>query len=96
MIDTGSTSTVIQPAIIEQLKISPIGTTIINTPSCDGYECAQYAITLYFNIPIVIETFDAIQAPLKGQNIQCLIGRDTLAHGILIYNGYMQQVTLSF
>lgn len=96
MIDTGSTCTVIQPEIIQQLEINPVGTVFINTPSCKDFECGQYAVQIYFPIPVVVETYDAIQAPLRGQKIQCLIGRDTLAHGILIYNGYTQQITLSF
>jgi hypothetical protein len=42
--------------------------------------------------------FDAkvIEAPLQGQHIQCLIGRDVLAHGVLIYIGYANQFSLSF
>lgn len=97
LIDTGSTSTVIQPSVIQQLGISPIGITLINTPSCNNFECEQYALQIHFlSIPVMVETYDAIQAPLQGQNIQCLIGRDTLRHGLLIYNGYAQQITLSF
>ena len=34
-------------------------------------------------------------APLKGQNIDCLIGRDILSKGILIYIGYDNSFTLS-
>lgn len=37
-----------------------------------------------------------IEAPLQGQHIQGLIGRDILAHGVLIYTGYANQFTLSF
>jgi hypothetical protein len=33
---------------------------------------------------------------MGGQNIQCLIGRDILQHGVLIYIGYSNQFTLSF
>jgi hypothetical protein len=38
----------------------------------------------------------AIEAPLQGQHIQCLIGRDVLAHGVLVYIGYTNSFTLSF
>ena len=36
-----------------------------------------------------------IGAPLDGQEINGLIGRDLLKHGILIYIGYKNQFTLS-
>jgi hypothetical protein len=38
----------------------------------------------------------AIEAPLKGQQTQCLIGRDVLAHAVFVYTGYINQFTLSF
>jgi hypothetical protein len=33
---------------------------------------------------------------LGGQPVQCLIGRDILQHGVLVYIGYANQFTLSF
>jgi len=36
-----------------------------------------------------------ISAPLEGQEISSLIGRDVLKNGILIYIGYMNQFTFS-
>lgn len=36
------------------------------------------------------------EAPLKGQHIQCLVGRDVLQHGVFIYTGYDNSFTLSF
>ena len=41
-------------------------------------------------------SFIAIEAPLGGQHIECLIGRDVLKHGVLTYIGYINQFTLSF
>ncbi len=45
---------------------------------------------------VMVHNAVAIEAPLAGQHIQCLIGRDILQHGVLIYVGYMNQFTLSF
>jgi len=36
------------------------------------------------------------EAPLQGQNIQCLLGRDLLAYGLLVYNGPTNTFTLAF
>ena len=44
---------------------------------------------------VVVETV-VIAAPLQGQHIQCLIGRDVLRHGVFIYTGYTETFTLSF
>ena len=44
----------------------------------------------------VVAEVAAIEAPLEGQAIQCLIGRDVLSHGVFVYTGYINQFTLSF
>jgi len=95
MIDTGATGTVIQQGIASQLGLNPIGVVFINTPSSTNVRCLEYLVRLVFPNNVVVET-TAIEAPLQGQHIQCLIGRDTLAHGVLIYIGYTNTFTLSF
>lgn len=95
MIDTGATGTVIQHGVAGQLGLEPVGIAYINTPSSANVQCNKYAVRLMFAINVVVEAI-VIEAPLQGQNIQCLIGRDVLAHGILIYIGYANQFTLSF
>lgn len=95
MIDTGATNSVVNPAVIKALKINPIGVTKINTPSSVGVECYQYKAGIIFPNNVFVETSELIEAPLQGQHIQCLIGRDILKHGVLIYNGYMRTVTFS-
>lgn len=37
-----------------------------------------------------------IEAPLQGQNIQALIGRDDLKHGVFIYQGPQQPIHVEF
>jgi predicted aspartyl protease len=95
MIDTGATGTVISPSIPKQLNLSPVGVTSINTASHANVRCYQYPLRILFPRNVVAETL-AIAAPLQGQNIQCLIGRDLLRHGVLTYIGYANQFTLSF
>ena len=96
MIDTGATGSVITQGLAATLGINPVGTTFINTPSSTNVNCFQFDVQLVFpnniNIPSIVVT----EAPLQGQYIQCLIGRDVLQHGVLIYTGYDNSFTLSF
>ena len=95
MIDTGATGTVVREDIVKQLNLHPIGVTLINTPSSTNVQCYEYLMRLLFPNNVIVETF-VIAAPLQGQNILCLIGRDVLQHGVFIYTGYVNTFTLSF
>lgn len=95
MIDTGATGSVIQPAIARQLGLHPVGVVSISTPSSENVPCLQYLVRLIFPNNVIVEAL-AIEAPLRGQHIQSLVGRDVLAHGVFVYTGYINQFTLSF
>lgn len=95
MIDTGATATVIEANIAKQLGLKPIGIVEITTASSENVPCYQYIIRLLFPNNVIVEA-TAIEAPLKGQQTQCLIGRDVLALGVFVYTGYINQFTLSF
>ena len=95
LIDTGATGTVIHPELVKQLGLKPIGIVSITTPSSENVPCYEYIIRIMFPNNVVMESF-AVEAPLKGQQIQCLIGRNVLARGVLVYTGYINQFTLSF
>jgi len=95
MIDTGATGTVIQDGIAAKLRLQPVGTVYINTPSSANVLCYRYTVRFLFPNNVVVDSI-VIEAPLQGQPIQCLIGRDILAHGVFVYIGYMNQFTLSF
>jgi predicted aspartyl protease len=96
LIDTGATGTVIQQGISSQLKINPIGTTYITTPSSRNVRCLQYDVQLIFPNSVIVPTLIVTEAPLQGQHIQCLIGRALLSNAVLIYTGYDNSYTLSF
>lgn len=95
MIDTGATGTVIREDIVNQLNLNPVGVTLINTPSSTNVQCYEFLMRILFPNNVVVETV-VIAAPLQGQHIQCLIGRDVLHHGVFIYTGYTETFTLSF
>jgi predicted aspartyl protease len=95
MIDTGATNTVIRQGLAQQLGLHPVGVTYINTPSSSNVACYEYLVRLVFPNNVVGET-TAIEAPLRDQHIQCLIGREVLAHGVFVYIGYSNLFSLSF
>jgi len=95
MIDTGATVSVIEPDVAKRLGLKPVGIVEISTASSESVECYQYLIRLIFPNNVIVET-TAVEAPLRGQQTQCLIGRDVLSHGVLVYTGYINQFTLSF
>lgn len=95
MIDTGATGTVIREDIPPQLGLRPVGVSFINTPSSTNVKCYEYSIRLVFPNNVIVEA-SVLAAPLQGQHTQCLIGRDILAHGVLIYIGYTHTFSLSF
>jgi hypothetical protein len=96
-IDTGASSSVIQLGKLAPLGLNPVGQTFINTPSSQNLPCLQYAVRLLFPQHAgFVELATVTEAPLQGQNIQFLIGRDVLHFGLLIYNGTHGSFTLAF
>lgn len=95
MIDTGATSGVIRQGFAAQLGLNPVGVAYITTPSSTNVACYEYLVRLVFPNNVVAET-TVLEAPLLGQHIQCLIGRDVLAHGVFVYIGYGNLFSLSF
>ena len=96
-IDTGAVKTVLNPATIQALGLTAVGTTPIVTPSTSApVNLNLFDVAIVFPSGVVIPERRAIEAPLKGQAIQALIGRDILSTAILTYIGPMNQFTLSF
>lgn len=97
MVDTGASSTVITPSVVQALGVQPVGVQQMSTPSTQQPVVVhQYDVSLHFPNGVTVHGARALEAPLGGQHIQCLIGRDVLQHGVLIYIGYARQFTLSF
>ena len=95
MVDTGASLTVIQTGIAQKLGLQAVGAIQVNTPSSQNVLCTQYAVRILLPKGVVASVL-ATEAPLQGQNIQGLIGRDLLKHGVLVYLGTEDQFTLSF
>jgi predicted aspartyl protease len=95
LIDTGASHCVIQEDIPKKLGLKPIGVIKISTPSCKDRECYSYFLRMAIPTHDLVYEGSFTAVPLEGQGIACLIGRDILAHGILIYIGYANQFTFS-
>jgi predicted aspartyl protease len=95
LVDTGASHTVIQQNLAVRLGIQPVGVSSFNTASTANVLCPRYEVRLLFPQGIV---FDAtvVEAPLPGQQIQCLIGRDILAGAVFVYLGESNLFSLSF
>jgi predicted aspartyl protease len=97
LIDTGASSTVLNPEVIARLNIKPVGVATIVTPSTtSAVICNRYHINVYFSEDFVVENVFAIEAPMGGVPYQCLIGRDILRFATLVYAGPRNQFTLEF
>ena len=95
LVDTGAGWTVIRAGTAAQLGLNQIGAVSINTPNSAGVVCPQYSVRIVLPNNVSFEGA-VIEAPLHGQKIQCLIGRDILMHGALIYTGFSNTWALCF
>jgi hypothetical protein len=92
MIDTGASNTVIDPAILNQLNLSPTGVTSVHTPSTGNvpHQVQQYDISLLIAHPTITRHFHALpvsECLLKVQGFDGLLGRDILRECLFIYTG---------
>lgn len=105
MVDTGASSTCVDPSVLNQLGLSPTGSVPVHTPSSG----ATPAMKDQFDFGLVIPGADRSHAPLilgaipvlsaelvATQGFEVLIGRDILQNCVLVYNGYAQFFTLAF
>jgi hypothetical protein len=95
IVDTGAHRTVIQQNLAVQLGLQPISLTSVNTASSAYVLCPEYDVRLLFPRDVVRE-LPVLEAPLPGQNVQCLIGRDILSRAVLVYLGETNLFSLSF
>lgn len=86
MFDTGARRTVIRRGLGASLGLTPIGFRTIGT--ADGrLECAVFSVSIV--IPDLGPSFvgAVLEMALEGQNVDCLLGRDLLRHGLFVFNG---------
>jgi hypothetical protein len=100
LIDTGASNTCIDPSIVTSLGLQPTGLMQIITPSTGNVPvlCSQYDISVIFPFPLMVfsvPTLPVTESSLAHQGFAMLIGRDILAHSLLIYDGKNNEFTFS-
>ena len=93
LIDTGTSGTVLDPAIISQLGTTSTGIMTAHTPSTQQGapgEFNQFDVSLHIPTLTLTRSFQALpvgESGFKHQGFDCLLGRDVLAQCLLIYTG---------
>ena len=95
LIDTGASHTVLQQGLASRIGAPPVSTSTFHTASHANVLCSRFKVQLYFPHAVVLEA-TVVEMPLQGQPIQCLIGRDILAHAVLVYLGERNLFSISF
>lgn len=102
LLDTGASSTCVDPSLMSKLGIAPTGVVGIQTPSTAGgsHQCNQYDAAIYIpggnNIGFWVEALPIVETSLASQGIEGLIGRDIINRCTLVYNGSANLVTLAY
>lgn len=103
LIDTGASCTCVDPAIVQALSLAQTGSIMAFTPSTgsEGALMPQYdaSLRIYASAtqsPLEIPTIPIAATPLRYMGIDALIGRDILAHCILVHNGDSGTFSLAF
>lgn len=104
LIDTGASTSAVEPSVLSALGLSPTGEIEIHTPSTGGTAVRTPTYDVRVAIPsgrpgdlhFISETVQVIACSLAVQSIQALIGRDILSHCTLFYNGADGFFTLSY
>lgn len=105
LIDTGATSSCIDPAVIASLGLEPRGTVQVHTPSTgdEPHHATLVDMSIFLipsergSTPLVLRAVSAMEAGLlQSQGIHALIGQDVLARCHLVHDGQQQRFTLSW
>lgn len=94
LIDTGATMSAIDRETVRRLRLRILRSQLTATPAASPAWLPVYAVR--FLVPgAEIET-TAVEGVMRGHGAQAIIGRDVLAHGILVYVGNAGQCTIAF
>jgi len=103
LVDTGASVTCLDPKILAPLGVQPSGVTPIHTPSTEGEAHSRYQYDVQLHIqgshnqpPLYFPLMSVVGTSFTHQGIDGLLGRDVLAHCLLIYNASLGIFTLSY
>ncbi|MDA8079985.1 MAG: aspartyl protease family protein [Nitrospiraceae bacterium] len=104
LLDTGASSTCVDPSVFKSLSLTPTGTVQMVTPSTgkDPVDVDQYDVGIIIpgvspdTPPFVLPILPVCCTDLAMQGIHALIGRDVLEHCVLTYNGSTNLFILAY
>lgn len=102
LIDTGAGLTAVDPLAVAPLGLTPSGTVSIQTPSTGSTPnpCNQYDVSILVpaptGAPFILDAHPVVEASLKHQSIDGLLGRDVLRGCVLFYNSPLDGFTLAY
>lgn len=102
LIDTGASGTALDPDALASLNLTPTGAIFMQTPSTGASPvmCNQYDVSLIIpavkGAPFVIDAQAIIEASLRSQGFDGLLGRDVLQQCVLFYNSPLGGYTLAY
>jgi predicted aspartyl protease len=97
LLDTGASSTCIDDAAAQRLKLPVINKVKMSSATHDAIDSNVYpALISFTGTPIKVNALSAIGANLASQDLIALLGRDLLQNFNVFYNGAVGQITLSF
>lgn len=96
LIDTGASTTAVSHKVVKKLGLVPRGTVQVYTSHKKPETRNEFDISLAFDARTRLTIVKVLDASLQNHDIDCLIGRDVLEHGVLTYNGPKKRVILRF
>ncbi|HKP54789.1 MAG TPA: aspartyl protease family protein [Chloroflexia bacterium] len=94
IVDTGAWRTVIRTDVINRLGIMPTGRISVPTASSPNVSSFEYSVRIILQGERPISVL-ALELPLVGHRIECIIGRDVLRAGTFTYDGDTGNYTLN-
>jgi hypothetical protein len=103
LVDTGASSTCVDPSVLTALSLTPTGVVLLNTPSTGGtpHQAEQFDVALIIPAPVgpalIFRTIPVVASELlASQGFHALVGRDILDQCLFSYNGSIKLFTLAF
>lgn len=95
LVDTGASHTAVRQDIPHALGLRAVGQIAVSTPSAANGVYSRYFVRVALPNSLFWEGL-VVAVPMPMPEVECLIGRDILAHGVFVYLGQENLFTLSF
>jgi predicted aspartyl protease len=103
LVDTGASTTAIDPSVVQALGLQPTGSMLILTPSTGSTPVQANTYDVALVIPLgasamtfTIHALQIFESTLSVQGIKALIGRDVLSNCLLVYDGRSNFFSIAF